>query len=118
MNVLKHHEILAGPMGRTGKDAGVFVGNSALPILGTVLAPFRLLVPFEFLASPFWQSYFFWFRAFWLWFTAALQRPRTAMSAATANTESHITDTPARMPDQKRSPRHSDMSFRRETRVV
>ncbi|PSH69148.1 peptidase M14 [Phyllobacterium brassicacearum] len=35
MNVLKHHRILAGPMGRTGKDAGVFVGNSAFPILAT-----------------------------------------------------------------------------------
>ena len=28
MNVLKHHGILSGPMGRTAKDAGVFVGNS------------------------------------------------------------------------------------------
>jgi uncharacterized protein len=35
MNVLKHHGILAGPMGRTGKDLGVFVGNSAFPILAT-----------------------------------------------------------------------------------
>ena len=35
MNVLKHHGILAGPLGRTGKDAGVFIGNSALPILAT-----------------------------------------------------------------------------------
>jgi len=35
MNVLKHHGILGGPMGRTGKDAGVFVGNSAFPILAT-----------------------------------------------------------------------------------
>ena len=33
MNVLKHHGILAGPMGRTGKDVGVFIGNSAFPIL-------------------------------------------------------------------------------------
>jgi predicted deacylase len=32
MNVLKHHGILAGPMGRTGKDVGVFIGNrSGLP---------------------------------------------------------------------------------------
>ena len=31
MNVLKHHGILAGPMGRTAKDVGVFIGNSALP---------------------------------------------------------------------------------------
>ena len=28
MNVLKHHKIIAGPMGRTGKDTGLFVGNS------------------------------------------------------------------------------------------
>jgi uncharacterized protein len=33
MNVLKYHGILAGPLGRTGKDVGVFIGNSALPIL-------------------------------------------------------------------------------------
>jgi uncharacterized protein len=35
MNVLKHHRILPGPLGRTGKDVGVFIGNSALPILAT-----------------------------------------------------------------------------------
>lgn len=35
MNVLKHHGILAGPMGRTGRDVGVFVGNSAFPVLAT-----------------------------------------------------------------------------------
>ena len=35
MNVLKHHGVLAGPLGRTGKDVGVFIGNSALPILAT-----------------------------------------------------------------------------------
>ena len=35
MNVLKHYGILAGPMGRTGKDVNVFVGNSAFPILAT-----------------------------------------------------------------------------------
>jgi len=35
MNVLKHHGILAGPMGRTGKDVGVFIGNSAFPVLAT-----------------------------------------------------------------------------------
>jgi predicted deacylase len=36
MNVLKHHGIVAGPMGRTGKDVTVFVGNSAYPILATM----------------------------------------------------------------------------------
>ena len=35
MNVLKHHGIVAGPMGHTGKDVTVFVGNSAYPILAT-----------------------------------------------------------------------------------
>jgi predicted deacylase len=35
MNVLKHHGIVAGPMGRTGKDLSVFVGNSSFPILAT-----------------------------------------------------------------------------------
>jgi uncharacterized protein len=35
VNVLKHHGILAGPLGRTGKDVGVFTGNSALPVLAT-----------------------------------------------------------------------------------
>jgi uncharacterized protein len=35
MNVLKHYGILAGPMGRTGKDVGVFIGNSAVPIVAT-----------------------------------------------------------------------------------
>ncbi len=35
MNVLKHYGIVAGPMGRTGKDVNVFVGNSAFPILAT-----------------------------------------------------------------------------------
>jgi len=35
VNVLKHHDIVAGPMGRTGKDVTVFVGDSAFPILAT-----------------------------------------------------------------------------------
>ena len=35
MNVLKHHGIVSGPIGRTGKDVSVFVGNSAFPILAT-----------------------------------------------------------------------------------
>lgn len=33
MNVLKQYGIVAGPMGRTGKDVDVFTGNSAFPIL-------------------------------------------------------------------------------------
>lgn len=35
MNVLKHHGIVAGPMGRTGRDVSVFIGNSAFPIVAT-----------------------------------------------------------------------------------
>ena len=35
MNVLKHHGIVSGPMGRTGKDAGTFVGNSAHAVLAS-----------------------------------------------------------------------------------
>ncbi|MGE0630368.1 MAG: succinylglutamate desuccinylase/aspartoacylase family protein [Hyphomicrobiaceae bacterium] len=35
MNVLKHHGIVAGPMGRTGRDMTVFVGNSGFPVLAT-----------------------------------------------------------------------------------
>jgi len=35
MNVLKHHGIVAGPMGRTAKDVTVFIGDSSLPILAT-----------------------------------------------------------------------------------
>jgi predicted deacylase len=35
MNVLKHHGIVAGPIGRTGNDVTVFVGNSSFPILAT-----------------------------------------------------------------------------------
>ncbi|MGY0574910.1 M14 family metallopeptidase [Bradyrhizobium sp. RDM12] len=33
MNVLKHHGIVAGPMGRIGSDVPVFVGDSAFPIM-------------------------------------------------------------------------------------
>ena len=35
MNVLKHYGIIAGPIGRTGKDTGIFVGNSAHAVLAT-----------------------------------------------------------------------------------
>jgi predicted deacylase len=35
MNVLKHHGIVAGPMGRTGKDVKVFIGRSAIPVVAT-----------------------------------------------------------------------------------
>jgi predicted deacylase len=35
MNVLKRYGVIAGPMGRTGRDVGIFVGNSAHAILST-----------------------------------------------------------------------------------
>ena len=35
MNVLKRYSVVAGPMGRTGRDVGIFVGNSAHSILTT-----------------------------------------------------------------------------------
>lgn len=35
MNVLKHHGIVAGPMGRTGADVRVFVGDASFPVLAT-----------------------------------------------------------------------------------
>lgn len=35
MNVLRHHGIIAGPMGRTGRDVDLFVGSVAHPILAT-----------------------------------------------------------------------------------
>ena len=35
MNVLKHHGIIVGPMGRTGKDSDLFVANSAHAVVAT-----------------------------------------------------------------------------------
>jgi len=35
MNVLKHHGIIAGAMGRTGKDTNPFIGNSGHTVLAT-----------------------------------------------------------------------------------
>ena len=44
MNVLKHHGIVSGPIGRTGKDTGVFVGNSAYAVVATSGGFVELLV--------------------------------------------------------------------------
>ena len=44
MNVLKHHGIVAGPIGRTGKDSGIFVGNSAHAVVATQGGFVELLV--------------------------------------------------------------------------
>jgi len=35
MNVLRHHGIIGGAMGRTGADAGTYIGNSAFPVFAT-----------------------------------------------------------------------------------
>jgi len=35
MNVLKHHGIIAGAMGRTGKDTNIFIANSGHTVLAT-----------------------------------------------------------------------------------
>jgi uncharacterized protein len=35
MNVLKLHGIIEGPMGRTGRDTAVFVGNTLFPVVAT-----------------------------------------------------------------------------------
>jgi predicted deacylase len=35
MNVLKHHGIISGAMGRTGKDTNIFVADGLVPILAT-----------------------------------------------------------------------------------
>jgi uncharacterized protein len=35
MNVLKHHEIIPGQMGRAGRDTGIFIANSGHTILAT-----------------------------------------------------------------------------------
>jgi uncharacterized protein len=35
MNVLKHYRVTGGSIGRTAADSGMFIGNSALPILAT-----------------------------------------------------------------------------------
>lgn len=33
LNVLKHHGVIGGAIGRTGADSGMFIGNSAAPIV-------------------------------------------------------------------------------------
>jgi len=35
MNVLKHHGIVPGPLGRTAKDVDVFIGNGSFPVIAT-----------------------------------------------------------------------------------
>lgn len=44
LNVLKHHGIITGPMGRTGADTDIFVADGMLPILTTHGGFLELLV--------------------------------------------------------------------------
>jgi predicted deacylase len=44
LNVLKHHGVIAGPMGRTGRDTGLFVGNDTHVVLATQGGFVELLV--------------------------------------------------------------------------
>ncbi len=35
MNVLRHHKVIPGPMGRTGHDTGIFVASHGAPVIST-----------------------------------------------------------------------------------
>lgn len=35
MNVLKHHAVIPGPLGRTGRDTDIFVANGGVPVIST-----------------------------------------------------------------------------------
>ncbi|TKT78205.1 succinylglutamate desuccinylase/aspartoacylase family protein [Aquamicrobium sp. LC103] len=35
MNVLKHHGVIPGPVGRTGKDTDIFIADSMFPVIAT-----------------------------------------------------------------------------------
>ncbi len=44
LNVLKHHGVIAGAIGRTGKDTNIFVGNRAHPVMASEGGFVELLV--------------------------------------------------------------------------
>ncbi|MFT4064688.1 succinylglutamate desuccinylase/aspartoacylase family protein [Paraburkholderia sp.] len=52
MNVLKRYGVIAGPMGRTGKDVGIFVGNSAHTVMSSHGGFVELLVKPNDTVSP------------------------------------------------------------------
>jgi len=52
MNVLKLHGIIEGPIGRTGRDTGIFVGNSLFPVLATAGGIVEHLVKLTDAVSP------------------------------------------------------------------
>jgi predicted deacylase len=47
MNVLKRYGVIAGPMGRTGKDVGIFVGNSGHSVMSSHGGFVELLVKLD-----------------------------------------------------------------------
>ncbi|HEY2025020.1 succinylglutamate desuccinylase/aspartoacylase family protein [Paraburkholderia sp.] len=52
MNVLKRYGVIAGPMGRTGRDVGIFVGNSGHTVMSTHGGFVELLVGLDDMVSP------------------------------------------------------------------
>ena len=52
MNVLKHHGILPGPIGRTGKDSAVFVGDRTHVVAASEGGFVDLLVQLDEEVSP------------------------------------------------------------------
>lgn len=52
MNVLKLHGLIEGPIGRTGRDMGIFVGNSLFPVLATAGGIVEHLVKLTDAVSP------------------------------------------------------------------
>ncbi len=52
MNVLKMHGIIDGPIGRTGRDTGIFVGNSLFPVVATAGGIVEHLVKLKDTVSP------------------------------------------------------------------
>lgn len=44
MNVIKHHGIISGPLGRTGKDTNIFVADGLFPVITTYGGFVELLV--------------------------------------------------------------------------
>ncbi len=52
MNVLKLHGIIEGPIGRTGRDTGIFVGNSLFPVIATAGGIVEHLVKLTDAVSP------------------------------------------------------------------
>jgi uncharacterized protein len=52
MNVLKHYGVVPGKIGRTAKDAGVFIGDSALPVVANAGGYVEPLVQIDDMVTP------------------------------------------------------------------